>query len=115
MTRAELEFWRSAAIVGQHHAARTSSLGLSQGWREGVGVQICLPSSVTVGDTSELNIDFSIIGGGRLVFGGTNAPDIFSLITAGHITDWPIISILREYGDTLLKDLRRKHSWGGTE
>ena len=32
-------------------------------------------STVTLGDTSELNIDFSISGGAHLIFGGTNAPD----------------------------------------
>jgi hypothetical protein len=40
-------------------------------------------SQVTLGDTSELNIDFSIVGGAHLVFGGTNAPDIFSVTATG--------------------------------
>ena len=40
-------------------------------------------SSVAIGDTSELNIDFSISGGAHLTFGGTNAPDSFDVSTSG--------------------------------
>ena len=44
-------------------------------------------STVTLGDTSELNIDFSISGGAHLVFGGTNAPDLFNVVTSGSYYD----------------------------
>ncbi len=40
-------------------------------------------SHVVIGDTSEVNIDFSIEGGAHLVFGGTNAPDLFDVTSTG--------------------------------
>lgn len=40
-------------------------------------------SDVTLGDTSELDVDFSVTGGAHLVFGGTNASDDFSVVTDG--------------------------------
>ncbi len=40
-------------------------------------------SSVTLGDTSELNIDFTISGSAHLIFGGTNAPDLFNVSATG--------------------------------
>ncbi len=40
-------------------------------------------ASVTLGDTSELNIEFAVRGGIELTFGGTNEPDIFSVATTG--------------------------------
>ncbi len=38
---------------------------------------------VEIGDTSEVDIDFSIQGGAHLTFGGTNAPDLFDVSTSG--------------------------------
>ena len=40
-------------------------------------------SSITIGDTSELNVEFGITGGAELTFGGTNSPDVFSVTTTG--------------------------------
>ena len=40
-------------------------------------------SYVTIGDTSELDIAFTISGGADLTFGGTNAPDVFDVTTTG--------------------------------
>lgn len=42
---------------------------------------------VTIGDTSEVNIDFSISGGAHLTFGGTDLPDIFNVTTSGSFYD----------------------------
>ncbi len=42
---------------------------------------------VMIGDTSEVNIDFSISGGAHLTFGGTNLPDIFNVTTSGYYYD----------------------------
>ncbi len=36
-------------------------------------------ATIILGDTSELNIDFNIQGSGRIVFGGSPAPDSFSV------------------------------------
>ncbi len=36
-------------------------------------------SSVEVGDTSELNIDFKLAGSGSFIFGGSPGPDLFSM------------------------------------
>ena len=45
---------------------------------------VAVPGSrVEIGDTSEVNIDFSIEGAANLVFGGTNAPDVFNVTTSG--------------------------------
>ncbi len=44
-------------------------------------------SHVTIGDTSEVNVAFSISGGAHLTFGGTNAPDDFSVDTSGSYYD----------------------------
>ena len=44
-------------------------------------------SHVTLGDTSLVNIKFSISGGAHLTFGGTNAPDIFAVSTSGSFYD----------------------------
>jgi hypothetical protein len=40
-------------------------------------------ASVVLGDTSELDIAFSISGSANLTFGGTNAPDVFAVSTSG--------------------------------
>ncbi len=42
---------------------------------------------VVIGDTSEVNIDFSISGGAHLTFGGTNAADTISVTTSGYYYD----------------------------
>ena len=42
---------------------------------------------VIIGDTSEVNIAFSISGGAHLTFGGTNAPDFFNVTTSGSYYD----------------------------
>lgn len=42
---------------------------------------------VIIGDTSEVNIAFSISGGAHLTFGGTNAPDTFIVSTIGSYYD----------------------------
>ena len=39
-------------------------------------------SSVTLGDTSELNINFKVAGATHLIFGGSNAPDLFNVSTS---------------------------------
>ena len=44
-------------------------------------------SHVTLGDTSLVNVKFSISGGAHLTFGGTNAPDIFAVSTSGSFYD----------------------------
>lgn len=44
-------------------------------------------AGVTIGDTSELNIDFSITGGAHLIFGGTSAHDEFNVYTVGSYYD----------------------------
>ena len=44
-------------------------------------------SHVTLGDTSLVNINFSISGSAHLTFGGTNAPDIFNVSTSGSFYD----------------------------
>ena len=48
-------------------------------------VQIIATSgtSVTIGDTSELNTEFGISGGAKLTFGGTALPDVFDVSTTG--------------------------------
>ena len=39
-------------------------------------------SDVELGDTSELDIEFTIVGASKLSFGGSNAPDTFSVTSA---------------------------------
>ncbi len=39
-------------------------------------------STISFGDTSQLNIDFKIVGSAQLSFGGTNSPDLFVVSTS---------------------------------
>ena len=55
---------------------------------------------VTIGDTSEVNIAFSISGGAHLTFGGTNAPDIFIVSTTGSYYDGKDHVTLPKYSPT---------------
>jgi hypothetical protein len=66
--------------------AVTANAGLSATAHGIKKVQIIAQSgsSVTLGDTSELNTEFAISGGAKLTFGGTNLPDVFDVSTSGY-------------------------------
>jgi hypothetical protein len=65
--------------------AITANAGLSATAHGIKKVQIIAKSgsSVTLGDTSELNTEFGVSGGAELTFGGTNAPDVFNVVVTG--------------------------------
>jgi MBG domain (YGX type)/Bacterial Ig-like domain (group 3)/Putative Ig domain/Dockerin type I domain len=56
---------------------------------QNVSVQSQVGSTVVIGDTSELNINFTLAGEGQITFGGSAGPDQFNVSTVYNYQNFP--------------------------